>query len=116
MNSDPNVFYFGWIQHGGHWLESTKLPKYPHYDSTPWGKKIDGGLAPQPDVVDGKIAEHHLDGWTAIAFWDRSGDRRPNSNTAFLVNCTMSVQELLGLARKQWPDVFSRPGFPLAKE
>lgn len=108
----PDVLYFGWVSGGGHFLRSKNYP-YPKYDSTPWGNQIDSGLAPRPDIVDGKISEHHKDGWTAIAFWDRSGDRRPNSNTAFFVPCTMTTSELLEWARKQWPDVFGRNGFPV---
>jgi hypothetical protein len=108
---EPEIFYFGRLNHCGHTLHGKKTNR--RWDSTPWGNLIDGGLAPKLDVVDGNILEHHKDGWTAIAFWDRSGDSRPNSNSAFFVCCTMDAAELSSWAKKQWPEVFNRNNFPL---
>jgi hypothetical protein len=110
---EPDILYFGWSEPSGHGLKSSKTYPHPTWNSTPWGNNIDSGLCPRPESVDGKISEHHKDGWTAIAFWDRSGDSRPNSNTAFFVCCTMTTDELLVWSRKQWPEVFNRKGFPL---
>ena len=110
-----DVLYFGWEPPSGHRLRSRKGMAIA-YDSTPWGQIIDCGLAPHGrgnKIVDGLVATYHKDGWTAIAFWDQSGDRRPGSNTAFFVNITMTTEGLICLARQRWPEVFSRPGFPI---
>lgn len=57
------------------------------------------------------------DGWTAVAFWDRSGgDTRPGCNSVFLARATLSGGELLHMAREQWPEVWNRPGFPIKLE
>ena len=109
----PDVLCFGCIgtSGAGHQLRSRTLPHLV-WDSTPWDRLIDGGLAPRRDCVTGEYVEHHKDGWTAVAFWDRSGDSRPGSNTVFLVATTVTGAELLSAAREQWPAVFARPGFP----
>lgn len=109
----PDVWYFGWSQYGGHALyrrnETSSIP----LDATPFGRSIDGSLCPQPERVDGRVALEHRDGWTAVAFWDRSGDKRPGSNTVFLTRADCGTMELLAAAKAQWAHVFNRPGFPL---
>lgn len=112
------VLYFGCIGAGrGHNLFKSENghPRYQHFYSTPWGRDIDTGLCPKPEPKqpDGVLCYRVKDGWSAIAFWDRSGDQRPGSNTVFLVNAFVPALELLELARRQWPDVFKRENFPL---
>lgn len=122
------VLYFGWspvIGHGlrapekGIWTGAFGFSHHVSLTETPWGTKLDGGLCPEvrygvltpePDYL--KV--HRLDGWTAVAFWDRSGDSRPGSNTAFLVRSHAAhVEDILKWARIQWPEVWARPGFPI---
>lgn len=123
------VLYFGWSPSIGHGLYFRPVngtlvgPRTPLlYESTPWGMKLDGGLCPESQkfpIADLAFTHeymkvHRLGGWTAVAFWDRSGDKRPGSNTAFLVrDQTTSVEDVLKWARIQWPEVWARPGFPI---
>lgn len=126
------VLYFGWSAPGGHGLRrpapqyqdpNVSRASYASYASlsmTPWGTKLDGGLCPEKEFPDRfldkheYIKVHRLDGWTAVAFWDRSGDTRPGSNTVFLVRCqTAAVEDILKWSRIQWPEVWARPGFPI---
>jgi hypothetical protein len=110
-----DILYFGWSYPSGHTLHSRV--RHLRYDSTPWGNDLDTGLLKDlPDNPDGRYVIEQRDGWTAIAFWDRSGDSRPNSNTAFLVAAIMPGNHLLELARKQWPEIFARRGFPLSND
>ena len=106
-----DIWLFGCIGAPGHCMHN-RTPPHPAWDSTPWGNQVDGGLAPQQDCVTGEYVEHHKDGWTAVSFWDRSGDHRPGSNTNFFVAHTVTGEELIAMARKQWPEVFARRGFP----
>jgi hypothetical protein len=116
---DPEVLYFGWTYPAGHHLNRprSRMGVSRRFDEQPWGTKIDTGLcpAPEPKKINGHIAVHHKDGWTAVAFWDRSGDIRPGSCTVFLTGADVSASQLLALARRQWPHVFERNGFPLNK-
>ena len=108
----PEVFYFGRKDSMGHSLHYKRQAR--RYDETPWGIHLDGGLLKtKMDVPDGDIVYAQKDGWTAIAFWDRSGDSRPGSNSAFLTPALVDLDELIRRAREQWPEVFRRQGFPV---
>lgn len=109
------VLCFGCIGVAGHYLHS-KVNRVSHED-TPWGTKLDGGLLTDDyykadTSVTGKVHEHHLQGWTAVSCWDRSGDDRGGSNTTFLTHADLSGSQLIELAKEQWPEVFARSGFP----
>ena len=109
----PDVLYFGCMGRAGHFLfdHDGQRP----YGSTPWGYDLDGGLldSSKPEV-EGVVQFHQKDGWTAIAFWDRSVDSRYASNSAFLVAESVSAETLLAMARESWPAVFSRCKFRVA--
>lgn len=49
--------------------------------------QIDTGYAPEdPHQAEGGAALTHVYGWTVLAWWDRSVDLRPNSNTALVID------------------------------
>ena len=111
--SEP-VYYFG--RHGvpGHSVHSPHgAPRLSIYQ-IPWGPHIDGGLlndAGIPDKVEGHAIVAWKDGWTSVSFWDRSGDSRSGSLSAFLMRGTVMGEMLMKLAVEQWPDIFNRSGF-----
>ncbi len=49
--------------------------------------------------------------WTGIAFWDRSGDERGNSNSAFLVDGPRTFEEVVVASRQAFPRVWERMKF-----
>jgi hypothetical protein len=118
-NKSLEVLFFGYYTSPGHYLRSKAGVVV--IGCIPWGSSIDTGLLiSRQDKYARPITEPtenytvaRKEGWTAISFWDRSGDSRPGSNSAFLVAADVSDKELLTLARKQWPEIFARPGFPL---
>jgi hypothetical protein len=99
------ALYFGFLESHGHgMIRSTgwrnmydiakEVPGFPE----PWigesGWFVDGGLlknGQRPDVYDGKVfavPAYGLDGngdWIAFVWWDRSGDKRSNSNSGLYV-------------------------------
>lgn len=103
MTTPPRVYFFG-VGHphaAGHHLydapgrwapEAARrgLPKaLAHLDSV-WCR----GERPAPPSmpvavndpqVEGRAFIHYVDGWTVLAWWDRSGDARGGCNAAFLV-------------------------------
>lgn len=105
----------------GHFLHGKARRCRDTYEGIPWGHALDAGLLAPGDeyfrcdtTPDGKTKFCQLDGWSAVAFWDRSGgDTRPGCNSVFLTNATIGEVELLDLARRQWPEVWGRAGFPL---
>jgi hypothetical protein len=91
------------------------------YDN-PWRLAVDGHLAPRdgegrdaPEMPQGVAAVHHKDGWTAVSFWDRTGDRRGNSSTTFLMDIDVSFDTVIGIAKTEFPELFERFGFEVVE-
>lgn len=98
---------------------SLGLGNRPDRQTGPWSP-IDGALAPRewdsrraPEKPQGVAALHHKDGWTALSFWDRSGDSRPASNSTFLFDGTLTFNEALAAARDHFPALFERFPFEI---
>lgn len=53
----------------------------------------------------------HEIGWTALAFWDRSGDDRFKSRSVFVAQGTMTFAKIMVLFSKQFPEIVARPTF-----
>lgn len=98
------ILYFGCLNQTGHSLHSKQGSRGLYYESTPWGIKLDGGVT----------GFQQKDGWSAYGFADYSVDTRPGSNSIFLCAAEVSADELLTEAFNQWPEVWNRPGFPIA--
>jgi hypothetical protein len=122
----PKVFYFGCMGGKGHRLYDADGEDMHRIVTTPWGNQIDGELAPDGLVLrkvgegekmqpEGRALLHHKDGWTALGFWDRSGDSRFNSNSNFLVRGTYTFDEMLALAKAQFPGIFATIKFPITE-
>lgn len=114
--SPLEVWCFGCIGQPGHYLLRPNRQLCFKQDVQPWGWNLDGGLCEGRPYQrsDGATWEHHKAGWSAVAFWDQSGDDRGGSCTVFLVNAEATRDEILAAARTQWPEVWNRPRFPLA--
>lgn len=56
----------------------------------------------------GQARLHHVEGWTIIAWWDRSGSNRPGSNVAFFVQGEHTFERALLYARERFPDEIRR--------
>jgi hypothetical protein len=82
-------------------------------DAMPWDRGILGALFPryQEPVVEGEAHTFYKDGWTALAFPDRSVDTRPGSWSVFCLPATLDGPTALLLARKAFPEVFARYKF-----
>lgn len=113
---DRFFYYFGCIGDTGHYLWMSPWAHAPHiimHKDNPWGTSIDGKLCPPGAQVQGQALLHHLNGWTALAFWDRSVDSRPGSCSVFLATYTVSFDEMLELARARFAPVLSRFKFTI---
>lgn len=106
------AYYFGCVGDEGHYLWDAGLTKQRIkviYEGQPWGVEIDSGLCPKGSSGPEGIARlHQRDGWTAIAFWDRSEDSRPGSNSVFLFQELLTFDEALARARATFQTIFAR--------
>lgn len=60
------------------------------------------------DQVEGQFALHHRDGWTALAWWDRSGRNGFWSNAGLYAQGTFTADEMLAMGAVQFPNVMRR--------
>jgi len=112
----PVVYFYGCLegiddQHteaGHYWREpDLVLSCMP---MTPFGRYPDGTLCPDGPQRQGLAKLHHKDGWTAIGFWDRTGDTRGNSNSNFIARGTHTFDEMVKLAAEAYPLLWKRFG------
>lgn len=68
------------------------------------------GGQPQPEGIATLIQE---EGWTVLAFWDRSGDDRFGSRTLFVLEGTHHFLNALLISRTLFPKVFDRIEFQI---
>jgi hypothetical protein len=109
------IFYFGCWHVIGHRLVDgsgrtccgrlpTDFPVNPEaIDST--------FLPPLLPQVEGRGHLSHVNGWTLLAFWDRSIDRRGKSNSLFLARGIHTFEEMVNRCRAAFPTVWSRFDF-----
>lgn len=127
--SSLNFLYFGYWGSPGHFLykpdgngaRHSQLPtelrdieslagdpdKIKRYDDGVHGKKT-VPFWDEKDQEQGRARLHLIAGWTVLAFWDRSGDRRGGSNSAFLAEGKFTFDEMCALARQHFPSVWTR--------
>jgi hypothetical protein len=109
------LLYFGCIDQSGHYLWGDPQRRSFDFSDTPWDTQVDGGLCMQGGQPQGQAVLHQKDGWTAIAFWDRSVDSRPGSNSAFLADKLLSFDEIVALSKERFPAVWKRFPFAVAQ-
>lgn len=114
--------YFGCVGQAGHYYWHRGSEGLPYsakgYEGvTPWGTKVDGGLFPKGSGASFKQGEahivHHDDGWTAVAFTDRSVDSRPGSWSVYCIPAVLDGPEALAIAREAFSPIFERYTFPV---
>lgn len=121
-DTTPMVYFFGcWGEPGHyHYLPRRQRPRaWVGPDFPPWGsygEGIDGKLQPKVGREEAPqgVAKLHKkeagDGavWTALCFWDRTGDKRGASNSNFLARGDFTFDEMVALAREHFPQVMKR--------
>jgi len=48
------------------------------------------------------------DGWTALSWWDRSGDMRPGSNTTLAAEGAFTFKQMLEILQMKFPHIHER--------
>lgn len=110
------TYYFGCLGEAGHYwhVRGGRAIGYRFDDRFPESFYIDGKFCPHPrPEVEGECALHHVEGWTVLAWWDRSVDRRSGSNSAIVTKGTYDFTTMLEIGKAQFPSVMSRQRQPL---
>ncbi len=120
--ADFDRWYFGVGEResGHYWRTVTESWRTQLLDEAsernPWGYLCDGRLQPQGKQrnAEGPCVLHRKDGWTAIAWWDRSGpDKRPGCCSAFGMRGDHDFDAMVTAFRESFPWAASRMGFEL---
>ena len=122
----------GWRWAAGHYLYEPGLralrdepPGWPHslHHFYP-GALLDGKLAPRlpgrggrsgEEAPEGHAVLRHIEGWTFLAFWDRSADRRGASNSVFALDGVHDFNAAVALSRAAFPNVWERFPFDVVQ-
>lgn len=137
---EAECYYFGCIERAGHFLwrrQGRGRPATAHdvedsiqfavlaapLDAAGVGglcwnspkSKQDGYSRYERDETEGRALLTQRNGWTAIAFWDRSVDRRGACNSAFIVKGELTFAQVVRIARHRWPEVWARFTFDVVE-
>ncbi len=125
-----DVLYFGCIGQAGHYLwrrEGVDRPRMMSRDEDAMVRRLgglDGALcwnsksgrySHERDETEGLAFVTHREGWTALAFWDRSVDHRSACNSAFVAEGTLTFAQIIRHARLRWPEVWARFSFDVVE-
>lgn len=118
MNPLRTWVYFGCGQHGaGHRLEQGGGERLD-IELRRYLEMSDGFFPPHPEtsavLYRATLSRLPGLGCSVLAWWDRSGDTRPGSNSAvFAPSLTCSVESMIAGAKQRWPWMLDRPPVPL---
>lgn len=134
MSEEPIMLYFGPWDSPGHYLfwenGRSELPARvggkQRPDEFPWNEMssihgIDCELQPgcyrkdgrwkHGDEVEGHAALHHKVGWTALALWDRSVDRRGQSNSTYFAKGDFTFEQMVDMAKARFAHRWNKMKF-----
>lgn len=115
--SEIAAYYFGCWQTSGHYLYHEDLRRigYTGERSLPFSMRIlDAGLLPEGagSQVEGQanyaLISTQSETWSIVSFWDRSGDKRLSSNSAFIVKGHFNFSEVIEIAKQRFPRIWER--------
>ncbi|HWL39400.1 MAG TPA: hypothetical protein VNO75_04105 [Gemmatimonadaceae bacterium] len=119
----PRVYYFGCgtRRTGHYWFlpdparaEMNSSSAVDDAMRTVFGVQIDSGFAPDDGPqVEGEARLARIHGWTVLAWWDRSMDTRPNSNSALVIDAQRDFDQMLALLAEHFPIVAKRQRVPI---
>ena len=130
----PKMFYFGpWDRPGHYLLNERGSSVWREERVIPWTLgQLDGGLQPhfascvktasRPDRLcscpsgrEGPALLHHKAGWTALAFWDRSVDRRGACCSVYMAEGTFTFDEMVAMAKERFAYRWSKMPFAVVE-
>ena len=122
----PELIYFCGVapghRAGHHCYPNQREPLTPWgasnigYTLLDWHPERDGRAAPRleyrhrgnPEETEGEFVHLIDDGWTLVAAWDRSADKRGGCTASFAMPGEFGPEAALAHAKARWPRVFAR--------
>lgn len=118
-----DIYYFGCWDTSGHYLHDVYGNTGRSQDVKdelpfPW-TELDGTFCPGANAEDSKQVEGsakltHVEGWTILAFWDRTVDTRGNSHSTYVMRGKHTGEEMLEAIKQNFPGVHARYKFKIA--
>lgn len=103
------VYYFGCVRSAGHRLFDRNGSVNPYKIELPFKwTELDGGFCFDGPQKQGVAKITSVDGWTIMAFWDRSVDSRENSNSAFVAKGEFDFDQMCQIAEETFPNIWKR--------
>jgi very-short-patch-repair endonuclease len=100
------MYYFGCWDCVGHYLVNQNGKKFRSIGPI---TNIDGKYSPQNNKEDDRESIiTHEKGWTILAMWDRSVDKRYGSNAAFIIEGRYTIDQMWEMASKNYPQIVKR--------
>lgn len=104
-------FYYGtWPgSGGGHYFfkQNGRSSYHEGKKAQPFGFP-DGNYQPDNGQVQGPAALRYRDGWTILAWWDRTEDSRPGCCSALMFEGVLGFRSMVELLEEWFPGVFAR--------
>jgi hypothetical protein len=109
-------YYFGCFEHAGHfWWDQNLQGANREMDSL----IVDGVYAPPGPEIEGLAQIVYLNWnyrvWTLLAFWDRSIDKRGKCNSVFLLEGTLTFDQVVKYSRSLFPTIWQRFQFKIIR-
>jgi len=132
IRPDVECFYFGCIGGPGHRFHARRRPtsaceELERAVAAALGRggidarlcwnspKGDRDRYDRRDETEGLAFRTCCGGYTAVAFWDRSVDRRGACNSVFIVRGDLTFKQVMRVARHCWPRVLGRFSFDVVE-
>lgn len=124
--NEPFMVYFGPWERSGHFMFDERGLEVPYREGetlTAWPyNEIDGTLQPgrvlwrdhwiqQGPMREGDAVVHHKDGWTALAIWDSSVDKRPGCSSTYIAKGTFTFEQMVEMAKARFSERWNKMRF-----
>jgi hypothetical protein len=61
--------------------------------------------------IEGEALVHHKDGWTALAFWDRTVDKRGACCSVYLAEGIFTFEQMVEMAKERFSHRWNKMNF-----
>lgn len=93
-----------------HWHAEKIVPQAWRCPDTTlvWNAQTGNRYSGDYEQAQGAACLRTRDGWTALSWWDRSGDRRGGANTTLVAKGAFTFEQMLELLRVKFPQIHER--------
>lgn len=112
--TSSRMHYFGCVGEVGHYHfvpGDGGRPVKAGYCDAPFFPECDGAFCPKWTREQGIVKLTHHEGWTVLAFWDSSVDKRAGSHSTFMVKEKLDKDAMIARAKEAFPTIWARHCF-----